>query len=61
MNRIQMIDIVRNNILNNLNEDYNYGMIHQAIDTYLNNFTALELEGEINERIEFGCLQKEEV
>jgi hypothetical protein len=54
MNRENNINIVLASILDNPSDDYNEGLVREAVRTYLNNFTDSELESEITERKENG-------
>jgi hypothetical protein len=57
MSRENNINIVLASILDNPSDDYNEGLVREAVRTYLNNFTDSELESEITERKESGRAQ----
>ena len=54
MIRENQVDTILQSILNSPSDDYNEGLVREAVRTYLNCFSDDELKQEIAERIENG-------
>jgi hypothetical protein len=54
MNRENQVDILLQSILNSPDDDYNEGLVREAVRAYLNRFSDDELSAEMNERKQDG-------
>jgi hypothetical protein len=56
MSREDQVNILLQSIINSPSDDYNEGLVLEAVRTYLNCFTNEELSSEIDERKQHGRL-----